>query len=303
MEQLVAFASQKEGLQLTRSLPRNRRHLAALILKALVFLLVLFVLQSLFSQKETVAASQDGTVVQTLGSLDYVEINTPSSSAQAKQLIIFVHGTPGSYTAFRSYLNDPVMQEKFHMISVTRPGWRSDEEEKVPSLDKQAAALRPLLDMDRSGKGALLMGHSYGGPVVARTAMNYSDLVAGLIFVATTGDPELSGPRWYNRFAVALPRFMLGASLKGANAEIMPLRPQLEAMLPHWQELTMPVLIVQGDKDRLVHPGNALFMQRMLINSDVRYLHREGLGHFVLWEEAPLIRDNLIDLFVSNSAP
>lgn len=81
------------------------------------------------------------------------------------------------------------------MISVTRPGWRNDEDAKVPSLDAQAAALRPLLDMDRSGRGALLMGHSYGGPVIARTAMNYSNLIAGLIFVATTGDPQLSGPR------------------------------------------------------------------------------------------------------------
>jgi pimeloyl-ACP methyl ester carboxylesterase len=156
--------------------------------------------------------------------------------------------------------------------------------------------------MDRSGKGALLMGHSYGGPVIARTAMNYPELIAGLIFVAATGDPELSAPRWYNRFAVVLPRFVLGASLKGANAEIMPLRPQLEAMLPRWQDLTMPVLIVQGSRDRLVHPDNALFMQRMLVNSEVRFLNREGLGHFVLWEEAPLIRDNIIDIFSGSSA-
>ena len=188
------------------------------------------------------------------------------------------------------------------MISVTRPGWRNDTDAKVPSLDEQAAALRPLLDMDRSGEGALLMGHSYGGPVIARTAMNYSELIAGLVFVATTGDPELSGPRWYNQFAVVLPRFVLGASLKGANAEIMPLRPQLEAMLPRWQGLTMPVLIVQGSRDRLVHPDNALFLQRMLVNSEVRFLNREGQGHFVLWEEAPMIRDNLIDIFVDSSA-
>lgn len=269
----------------------------------MVWLLALCIPQSLLSQQDGSSNLLGGLTVKALGSIDYVEIDKPATLGGAKQLIIFVHGTPGSYTAFRSYLNDPVMQERFHMISVTRPGWRSDEESKVPSLDEQAAALRPLLDMDRSGKGALLMGHSYGGPVIARTAMNYSELVAGLIFVATTGDPELSGPRWYNRFAVALPRFILGASLKGANAEIMPLRPQLEAMLPRWQDLTMPVLIVQGSRDRLVHPDNALFMQKMLVNSEVRYLHREGLGHFVLWEEAPLIRDNLIDLFLDSSAP
>jgi pimeloyl-ACP methyl ester carboxylesterase len=258
---------------------------------------------SLLAQQDNTATTSASVLVKTLGSIDYVEIYTPSASLLPKQLIIFVHGTPGSYTAFMSYLNDPIMQEKFHMVSVTRPGWRSDDDTKVPSLDEQAAALRPLLDMDRSGKGALLMGHSYGGPVIARTAMNYSELIAGLIFVATTGDPKLSAPRWYNRLAVALPRFVLGASLKGANAEIMRLYPQLEAMVPRWQDLIMPVLIVQGSKDRLVHPDNALFMQRMLVNSEVRFLNREGQGHFVLWEEAPLIRDNLIDIFVSSSAP
>lgn len=281
-------------------LSNNRR--SALFLLALGLILALSIPLSLLAQQDNVAPSLASAVVKTLGSIDYVEVDIPSASLQPKQLIVFVHGTPGSYTAFRSYLNDPVMREKFHMISVTRPGWRNNEDTKVPSLDEQAAALRPLLDMDRSGKGALLMGHSYGGPVIARTAMNYSELVAGLIFVATTGDPALSGPRWYNRFAVALPRFVLGASLKGANAEIMPLRPQLEAMLPRWQDLTMPVLIVQGSKDKLVHPDNALFMQKMLINSEVRFLNREGQGHFVLWEEAPLIRDNLIDLFDSGSA-
>ncbi|MEZ7829920.1 MAG: alpha/beta hydrolase [Gammaproteobacteria bacterium] len=270
---------------------------------ALGLILALSMPLSLLAQQDNTATTSASVLVKTLGSIDYVEIDTPSASLLPKQLIIFVHGTPGSYTAFRSYLNDPIMQEKFHMVSVTRPGWRSDDDTKVPSLDEQAAALRPLLDMDRSGKGALLMGHSYGGPVIARTAMNYSELIAGLIFVATTGDPKLSAPRWYNRLAVALPRFVLGASLKGANAEIMQLSPQLEAMVPRWQDLIMPVLIVQGSKDRLVHPDNAVFMQRMLVNSEVRFLNREGQGHFVLWEEAPLIRDNLIDIFVSSSAP
>lgn len=296
---LVVSPFSRRVLQLSKT-HSNNRHCVSVSL-AWGFL-VFCITESLLAQQDSVARTSANLAVKTLGAIDYVEIYTPSVFVQPKQLIIFVHGTPGSYAAFRSYLNDSVMQEKFHMISVTRPGWRNDGDAKVPSLEKQAAALRPLLDMDRSGKGALLMGHSYGGPVIARTAMDYPELVAGLIFVAATGDPELSGPRWYNRFAVALPRFVLGASLKGANAEIMPLRPQLEAMLPRWQDLTMPALIVQGDKDRLVHPGNALFMQRMLVNSDVRFLNREGLGHFVLWEEASMIRDNLIELFDDGSA-
>ncbi|MEE3290933.1 MAG: alpha/beta hydrolase [Pseudomonadota bacterium] len=235
--------------------------------------------------------------ILTLGDVEYIEVDTGFEDGKAKQLIIFVHGTPGSFTTFMHYMNDSLMQEHFHMISVTRPGWVERNAEKVPSLDEQAAALEPLLRMDRSGKGTILMGHSYGGPVIAKTAMQYSELVSGLVFVATTGDPELSGPRWYNRLAVVIPRFILGDGLKGANAEIMPLRPQLESILSGWEELEMPVLIVQGGRDRLVNPRNAEFMQRMLVNAEVTYMWREGQGHFVLWEEAGLIVDSIIEKF------
>lgn len=235
--------------------------------------------------------------ILTLGDVEYIEVDTGFEDGKAKQLIVFVHGTPGSFTTFMHYMNDSLMQEHFHMISVTRPGWVERNAEKVPSLDEQAAALEPLLRMDRSGKGTILMGHSYGGPVIAKTAMQYSELVSGLVFVATTGDPELSGPRWYNRLAVVIPRFILGDGLKGANAEIMPLRPQLESILSGWEELEMPVLIVQGGRDRLVNPRNAEFMQRMLVNAEVTYMWREGQGHFVLWEEAGLIVDSIIEKF------
>lgn len=301
---LVPHLSRRDE-SLSRPGSQRSNRLLSPVQLTLIWVLACMSPQVLLSQQDPDSSSFAAMAnlrVKSLGSIDYVEIDRPNASSEAKQLIIFFHGTPGSYSAFRSYLNDPVMQERFHMISVTRPGWRDDEDAKVPSLDAQVAALRPLLDMDRSGRGALLMGHSYGGPVIARTAMNYSNLIAGLIFVATTGDPQLSGPRWYNRFAILLPRFVLGASLKGANAEIMPLRPQLEAMRPLWKNLTMPVLIAQGDRDKLVHPDNALFMRAELVNADVRYLPRKGLGHFVLWDESELIRDNLIELFSADSA-
>ena len=270
-----------------------------ILISALSLLLVVPAILALASAPDDSARIAPGIgSIKALGELEYIEVNTPAENGSPKQLIVFVHGTPGSLSTFLRYVNDPVMREHFHMISVTRPGWIDSSATKIPSLTEQAKALEPIVRMDLSGKGAILMGHSYGGPVIARTAMDYPDLVAGLIFVATTADPEFSGPRWYNRFAVVLPRFILGASLKGANAEIMPLRPQREAMRLRWQDLVMPVLIVQGDQDRLVNPRNADFMKKMLVNADVTYLRREGQGHFVLWEEAELIRDTLIEIFL-----
>jgi len=250
-----------------------------------------------FAQPGSAANTLYPATIQRLGNVQYMEVNSPSVDGIPKQLLVFVHGTPGSLSAFRTYLSDPLMQARYHMIAVTRPGWIDDNAAKVPSLQQQAEALEPLLRRDRSGKGAILMGHSYGGPVIARTAMDYPELVSGLVFVACTGDPRLSGPRWYNRIAVVLPGFILGASLKGANAEIMPLQPQLEEMLPRWQHLQLPVLIFQGDKDRLVNPRNAEFLQAALVNAQVTYIPRPGKGHFILWEEADLIRDAIVERF------
>ncbi|MCY3566947.1 MAG: alpha/beta fold hydrolase [Gammaproteobacteria bacterium] len=230
---------------------------------------------------------------QRLGDIEYVEVAPPAGAN--RQLLIFVHGTPGSLRAFRSYLTDPILRERFHMISVTRVGWTAGAQSKEPSLEAQARALRPILEMDRSGRGAILMGHSYGGPVIARAAMDYTDLVGGLVFVATTADPEMSGPRWYNYISFWWPEFLLGDRLMGANDEIMAVQSQLKEMLPRWENLTMPALIVQGDEDTLVHPENADFLQERLANS--RLLPRPGGDHFILWGDMPVIRDAIVETF------
>lgn len=233
--------------------------------------------------------------VQVLEGVEYVEVNGPASGAPPRPLLVFVHGTPGSLSAFRRYLGDPLLRERFHMIAVTRPGWAGDGTE--PLLERQARALAPFLRRDRTGRGAILMGHSYGGPVIARAAMDHPELVAGLAFVASTGDPALSGPRWYNRMAAVAPRFLLGGGLAAANVEIMAVRPQLEEMLPRWRDLTMPALVVQGGRDRLVHPDNAAFIEEALSGAPVTSIRLRGKGHFILWREAELIRDALIRTF------
>jgi len=234
-----------------------------------------------------------------LGDIEYVEVLPPAGAS--RQLLVFVHGTPGSLRAFRDYLTDPLLRERFHMIAVSRVGWTTGADFKEPSLAAQARALRPILEMDRSGRGAILMGHSYGGPVIARAAMDHTELVGGLVFVATTADPELSGPRWYNHLTHWWPEFILGNGLMGANKEIMAVRGQLAEMLPRWEKLTMPALIVQGDADSLVHPGNADFLHERLVNS--RLLPRPDGDHFILWGDMPVIRDASVDFFSPAGIP
>jgi len=94
-----------------------------------------------------------------------------------KPLVIFVHGTPGGWHNQASFLYDEFLRDHFHMISMDRLGHGRSIGKVEPSLQAQAASFKALLDRDTSGNGAIMVGHSLGGPIVARTAMDYPEQV------------------------------------------------------------------------------------------------------------------------------
>jgi hypothetical protein len=74
--------------------------------------------------------------------MHYVDIGDKS-----KPVIIFVHGSPGSWDAFAAYFKDPEMLLNFRMISVDRIGYgKSDPGQPESSLWLQSALIKPILD-------------------------------------------------------------------------------------------------------------------------------------------------------------
>ena len=210
-----------------------------------------------------------------------------------KPLVIFVHGTPGGWHNQASFLYDEFLRDHFHMISMDRLGHGSSIGKIEPSLQAQAASFKALLDRDTTGNGAIMVGHSLGGPIVARTAMDYPDQVSGLIFIASSGDPKRS-LKWYNTVGVFLPiSWFVPKDLKRANREILPLKKQLKAMLPLWKNITVPTVIIQGGKDKLVNPKNANFLKQQLVNANVDVVIVPEDDHFLHWRQPKLVVDAL----------
>ena len=210
-----------------------------------------------------------------------------------KPLVIFVHGTPGGWHNQASFLYDEFLRDHFHMISMDRLGHGSSIGKIEPSLQAQAASFKALLDRDTTGNGAIMVGHSLGGPIVARTAMDYPDQVSGLIFIASSGDPKRS-LKWYNTVGGFLPiSWFVPKDLKRANREILPLKKQLKAMLPLWKNITVPTVIIQGGKDKLVNPKNANFLKQQLVNANVDVVIVPEDDHFLHWRQPKLVVDAL----------
>lgn len=211
-------------------------------------------------------------------------------------LVIFIHGTPGSANAYEAYLADTTLTNRVQLISVDRPGFGySDLGKTVYSLEEQSQLLKPILEKHPAPK-VILVGHSLGGPLVARMAMDYQELIDGLILLAPSIDPELEPEEWFRKPGNWIPiRWMLPKTLRVANQEIIALKGDLEKMLPDWKNITIPVVVFQGMKDELVPMENAHFAEAQLKNSrEVDLVMFPEENHFIVWTQYQIIAQRIL---------
>jgi len=213
-------------------------------------------------------------------------------------LVVFVHGSPGSLSAFIDFLADTALLKVAQLATIDRPGFGySNFGMAEPSLKRQAACLRPLLEKHKGQRPIILVGHSLGGPLVARMAMDFPELVDGLILVAPSIDPSLEPNEWF-RGPLATPflKWVLPRSLRASNEEIYHLKPELEEMVPLWPRITASTTVIQGKKDVLVPWANATYAQRMITNAPVKLMMVDDMNHFVPWSHPQLIRQAIADM-------
>lgn len=216
--------------------------------------------------------------------------------ADTLPMVVFVHGSPGSWDAFISFFKDTALYRAARIVSVDRPGFgKSGYGKAETSLQEQAALLMPILQTNQSAALPLLVGHSLGGPVVSRMAMDYPHLVGGLVLVAPSIDPALERWEWYRYVGdFFLFRAIIPKELDVSNQEILPLKKELASMLPMWANIRVPVTVIQGEKDKLVPPGNAGFARKMLVNAPTKVWMIPGMNHFIPWRRPDLIRQVIL---------
>ncbi len=213
-------------------------------------------------------------------------------------LVLFVHGAPGSSSQMLDYLADTTLTKIAQVATADRPGYGySGFGIAEPSLEKQALALKPILEKHGTGR-TILVGHSFGGPVIARMAMDFPELTGGLILVAGSIDPELEPEYWWQKpLDWPVFRWMLPPAFRVSNQEILPLKSELTKMLPLWSNITCPVTVIQGTKDKLVDPGNAHFAAKKLTKSSRLEIDTlENKDHFIMWTERSHITKKITEM-------
>ncbi len=212
-------------------------------------------------------------------------------------VVLFVHGAPGGADAWFDFMEDSLLRQKARLVSIDRPGYGySDFGTAVVSVVEQAEAVNAVLQ--RSGNGpAILVGHSYGGPVIGKYAVDHPGRVKALFMVAPVNDPDSEVEFWYaNIGRWKLTRWMVSKAMRVATDEKFAHIAELRNMIPDWSRLTMPVVHMHGKKDNLASFDNIAFSKKHIPQHLLRTIELEKGNHLLIFNRVPAVKQEIVDL-------
>ena len=215
-------------------------------------------------------------------------------------VVVWLHGTPGGWDSIGRLLADPDFTSQVKMVAVDRPGWggsmyqaSSAAESLIGSFaehSRQIGRLLQQLKTEHPDKPLVLGGHSWGGSIAPALAADHMSIVDGVGIFAGGLDPDLVKPRWYNRIASTWPvRRMIDDDLRKANLEVYSLAPQLAAYKERFRRLRMPIVVVQGESDKLVDRRNADYAEAIFNAETTHVVRLPDQGHFLHTQRTELI--------------
>lgn len=121
---------------------------------------------------------------------------------EAGPVVLMIHGASANAREFEWTLA-PKLADSHRVLMMDRPGHGhserlSDAQKLAVQAEQAAGVLRALAP----GEKAIVVGHSFGGAVSLRLALDHPDLVDGLVLLAPVShDWGGGGEAWYNRYA------------------------------------------------------------------------------------------------------
>jgi pimeloyl-ACP methyl ester carboxylesterase len=212
--------------------------------------------------------------------------------------LFFVHGSPGSWDAFKIYMLDTALLHQFRIISIDRPGFGYSGFGKALNLEEQSTLINRIIQKENNQKPVHLVGHSIGGPVIVHLAENHPEEFASLTILAGSISPyEEPKEYWRYIFMYTPLRLLMPGAFKPSNDEIIYFKKDLYHTDTMYAALTMPVTFIHGDADKFVTVKNVEYGKKKLVNNPaVKVIIIPGAGHFIPWEHFDLIKEHLLTL-------
>ena len=236
--------------------------------------------------------------IDSIVKLDEHNVHYIQTGKKDNPTLFFIHGSPGSWDAYKDYLKDSLLLKKYRMIAIDRPGFGFSDFGTAENLEVQSKIIYDFIKKVDNNKPIILVGHSMGGPVVTKLAENHPNKYQQLVIISGSIDPKAENPEIWRPFIMKKPlRYLIPGALRPSNDELWWLKNDLKAMKSNLKNIISNVEIIHGTKDRLVPYSNMAFMQKEFINArKVDTLSIKNADHFIPWTHYKIIRDALLNI-------
>jgi len=241
-------------------------------------------------------------------SFHYTDVNEKGlhyvkTGADTLPTLFFVHGSPGSWDAFKLYMMDSALLQHFRIVSIDRPGFGYSGFGMALHLPEQAAMIYKIFENENNHKPLHLVGHSIGGPVIVKLAQLYPNEISSLTILAGSISPK-DEPKEYWRylFLYSPLHILMPGAFRPSNDEVVYFKKDIFCLDTGYATVAMPVTFIHGDADKFVTVKNVEYGKKKLAgNSNVKVIIIPAASHFIPWQHYKIIKEHLLTLADSSN--
>lgn len=217
-------------------------------------------------------------------------------------ILLFIHGAPGSSSAFLSYIQDDTLRAQFSILVIDRLGYGYSGYGNYQAIPQQFEAIDTLIKkVNANQQNVYSVGHSYGGTIAGYIAIQDPEWLKGTVMIAPAIDPEQEKYFWFGKLALYnSTRWMVSKSLRVAADEKYSHEEELRTFVNQWDKINSPILHIHGDKDGLVPYGNVNFSLQNIPKKWLEVKTISGEGHLIPFTEKEKMVNEILK-FIGNN--
>jgi pimeloyl-ACP methyl ester carboxylesterase len=194
--------------------------------------------------------------------------------------VIFVHGSIGSLLDFKAYLKDEEINKNANLISYDRIGYGINQTGEVKESIAFESELLADLIKDIPSENIILVGYSYGGPIV----LALKNKVKSIVLLAPAVYSKVEPMPWgLNLYKWKVTRILMPKIWQAASKEKLSHKNDLAQFENNWSSNKSNIISVHGKEDWIVPYSNSIFLQEKFTNKQFELVTLNEAGHGLVW--------------------
>ncbi len=218
------------------------------------------------------------------------------SEGEGENTVVFESGLGNDCSVWLGEKTFQNTSEFAQVIAYNRAGYAPSETGTVPrDLEQLQTDLGEIIELKAQNDKVVLVGHSWGGPIIRAYAVLHPEKVAGIVFI----DPSHEELKDFDQSDEDELVNVIGNGLGLAEAEQLLEGIQYISDLPNLPDVPVTVLTGMNNTDMSAEERQNWYDAHEQLGegvSDFKHIAAENSGHYVMVDEPQLVLDAIREI-------